>query len=324
MQNVSCNNETISEDPGYVDIEKFLKFENLVRYLIPITFALIAVLGIVGNALVIHVFVILSKKKSQNTTNILIVSLAAADLLFLVFCVPFTAANYAMSYWPFGNVWCKIVNFMTHVCAYVSIWTLVLLSLDRCIAVVHPVLSKQIRNCRNTCLLLGITWTLILCGNVPILLQYGVLHYQWMGFDRSSCLNLAGLRSKIVLKVFYGCFFVFGYVLPLTLICVLYGFILKKMLHRSTATTHQRRSTRHRKRRVIRVVVAFVVAFAICWLPIQVMCIVGSFTHYERTMGSTAVLMVANCMSYINSCINPVLYAFLSKDFQRRFLFIRK
>ncbi|XP_056003480.1 allatostatin-A receptor-like [Ostrea edulis] len=285
---------------------------------------IVAVLGIVGNAIVIHVFVILAKKKSQNTTNILIVSLAAADLLFLVFCVPSTAANYAMSYWPFGNTWCKVVNLMSHTCAYVSIWTLVLLSLDRFIAVVHPVLSKQIRNCRNTCLLLSITWTIILCGNVPVLLQYGVLHYQWMGFDRSSCLNLAGLKSKYVLKVFYGCFFVFGYVLPLTLICVLYGFLLRKMLHRSTATRHQRRRSLHKKKRVIKVVIAFIVSFAICWLPIQVICIFGSFTHHEQTIGSTAVLMVANCMSYINSCINPVLYAFLSKDFQRSFLLIRK
>jgi allatostatin receptor len=316
MKNVSYYNETIYEDPGYVDIEKFLKFENVVRYLIPITFALIALVGIVGNGLVMRVFVILSSEKLQNTTNILIVSLAAADLLFLVFCVPFTAANYAMSYWPFGDVWCKVINFMTHVSAYVSIWTLVLLSLDRYIAVVHPVLSKRIRNCRNTILLLCITWTLILCGNIPILLQYGVVHYQWMEFDRSSCLNLAGLGSKIVLKVFYGCFFVLGYALPLTLICVLYGFLLKRMWRRTIATRHQRR-IQDKKRRVIRVVIAFVVAFAICWLPIQVICVVESFTQYEPTVESTAVLMAANCLSYVNSCINPVLYAFLSKDFQR-------
>ena len=34
-----------------------------------------------------------------------------SDLLFIVLCVPFTAADYALtSVWPFGDLWCSLVG----------------------------------------------------------------------------------------------------------------------------------------------------------------------------------------------------------------------
>ena len=67
----------------------------------------------------------------KNTTNLLILNLAVADLLFVLVCVPFTASDYVLMYWPFGLFWCKTVQYIIHVTAYVSIYTLVLMAGDR-------------------------------------------------------------------------------------------------------------------------------------------------------------------------------------------------
>ena len=61
---------------------------------VPILLSIIVMVGLVGNVLVV-VSVALNKSM-QNTTNILIVNLAVSDLMFLVFCVPFTATDYAL------------------------------------------------------------------------------------------------------------------------------------------------------------------------------------------------------------------------------------
>lgn len=45
----------------------------------------------------------------RSTTNLLIINLAIADLLFVFFCVPFTATDYILPAWPFGDYWCKFV-----------------------------------------------------------------------------------------------------------------------------------------------------------------------------------------------------------------------
>lgn len=47
----------------------------------------------------------------RSTTNLLIINLAASDILFVIFCVPFTATDYIWpTAWPFGDLWCKVVS----------------------------------------------------------------------------------------------------------------------------------------------------------------------------------------------------------------------
>lgn len=112
----------------------------------------------------------------RSTTNLLIINLACADILFVFFCVPFTASDYVLPTWPFGSFWCKIVShevmkhpwnfntitpslslppspaqvqYMIVVTCHASVYTLVLMSLDRFLAVVHPIASMSIRTERN-------------------------------------------------------------------------------------------------------------------------------------------------------------------------------
>ena len=75
----------------------------------------------------------------RSTTNMLILNLAVADLLFIVLCVPSTATDYVFNSWPFGQVWCKTVQYLIYATSYVSIYTLILMSIDRFMAVVFPV-----------------------------------------------------------------------------------------------------------------------------------------------------------------------------------------
>ena len=69
----------------------------------------------------------------KNSTNLLILNLAVADLLFILVCVPFTASDYVLMYWPFGVFWCRTVQYIIYVTAYVSIYTLVLMVGDGCV-----------------------------------------------------------------------------------------------------------------------------------------------------------------------------------------------
>ncbi len=133
---------------------------------VPIIFGIIVVVGFIGNALV--VVVVAANQQMRNTTNLLIINLALADLLFIVFCVPFTASDYALPFWPFGDAWCKIVQYLVIVTAYASVYTLVLMSLDRYLAVVHPITSMSIRTEANTYWAIAVTWVFLhlsLIGN---------------------------------------------------------------------------------------------------------------------------------------------------------------
>lgn len=296
------------------------EFERLVRYIVPTIFGVIVAIGFVGNLLVI--IVVCSNKQMQNTTNILILSLAVADLLFIVFCVPFTAASYAMPIWPFGNIWCKINNYLMYACAYASVYTLVLMSLDRYLAVVHPIASINFRNQRNAIIMVYLTWIIILAGNVPILFQWLVITYCYKGESRSACINPLHDPSvdQTDRRIFFGSFFAFGYLIPLALVCFLYGFMLKRLLYGVVPGGSQRARNIKSKKRVTRMVVIVVAIFALCWLPIQILFMIQSFGTFDQSAVSAGFQMASNCLAYMNSCVNPILYAFLSENFRRSFM----
>lgn len=294
-----------------------MAMEKVVAIVVPIIFGMIAVFGFAGNMLVI--IVVISNKQMRNTTNLLIINLAVADLLFIVICVPFTAAGYAMPVWPFGTVFCKIYQYMINVTAYASVYTLVMMSLDRYLAVVHAISSMTIRTERNAYVVIILSWVLIMLLNTPILMQYEKLDYVFHGEDRSACLNIEIVEDPQEGRILYGCFFAFSYVVPLTLVCILYGFMLKRLLYGGVSRCNQSAEILRSKKRVTRMVVMVVVIFALCWLPIQLILMIQYFGTYPESTTFVGIQIASNCIAYMNSCVNPLLYAFLSDNFRKSF-----
>lgn len=86
--------------------------EYIVSIVVGICFGVIGVAGLIGNALV--VLVVAANPTMRSTTNLLINNLAIADLLFVFCCIPFTATDYILPTWPFGNFGCKLVSLNRH------------------------------------------------------------------------------------------------------------------------------------------------------------------------------------------------------------------
>lgn len=89
----------------------FINFSDLVFLLI---YALIFVVGLVGNFIVIYF--VLVYKRMQTMTNKLITNLSIADLLVIFFCVPVTASGCLSSNWLFGELVCKASGFTQGIC----------------------------------------------------------------------------------------------------------------------------------------------------------------------------------------------------------------
>ncbi|ALC49137.1 maker320 [Drosophila busckii] len=77
--------------------------------------------------------------------------------------------------------------------------------------------------------------------------------------------------------------------------------------------------SRKGKRRVTRMVVVVVLAFAICWLPIHVILVMKALDMYGGSHLSVIIQIISHVLAYTNSCINPILYAFLSDNFRKAF-----
>uniref|UniRef100_A0A914UYI7 G-protein coupled receptors family 1 profile domain-containing protein n=1 Tax=Plectus sambesii TaxID=2011161 RepID=A0A914UYI7_9BILA len=195
--------------------EDTIDFEQKIGIIIPSIFAVVVLIGLVGNFLVIVIIAL--NRQMRNSTNTLIIGLAASDLLFLTLCVPFTAADYALPVWAFPYWWCGMMNYLQHVSAYASVWTLTLMALDRFLAVVFPIQSMTLRSMRNTTVSLVVLYTLIAVSQTPVGLSYGVFTYSFIKEQRSTCAILAIATKNATVheaRAYYMTFNMFGYVVP--------------------------------------------------------------------------------------------------------------
>lgn len=94
-----------------------------------IIYGIAFVVGVVGNGLV--VFALLGDKKARNATSAFLVSLAVADVLFLLVCVPYETARKLVSYWAGGLILCKISGYVDMLTAAASILNLTAVSVER-------------------------------------------------------------------------------------------------------------------------------------------------------------------------------------------------
>jgi len=87
-------------------------FEHLIRVAVPTLFGLIGLVGFIGNLVV--VLVVSLYRRARTATSLLMLNLAVADLVFIVVCVPTTAARYALPIWSLGSTWCKVYGLRNH------------------------------------------------------------------------------------------------------------------------------------------------------------------------------------------------------------------
>ncbi|XP_015184643.1 PREDICTED: allatostatin-A receptor isoform X2 [Polistes dominula] len=309
-----CNGTLKNNNPACDKYENDITYdrdliEKIVSVIVPVFFGMIGILGLIGNTLV--VIVVAANPGMRSTTNILIINLAVADLLFVIFCIPFTATDFVLPYWPFGNIWCKIVQYLIIVTAYASVYTLVLMSLDRYLAVVHPITSMSWRTENNAILAIGIAWAVIFALSTPALVIHGEDMEDWSSENLTACRIL----PQYDWSFFQVSFFLTSYLLPLTLICVFYVCMLVRLWRGARVSAESRRG----RRRVTRLVLVVVGVFAICWCPIQVILVTKSLDAYPLRSVTIIIQIVSHILAYTNSCVNPILYAFLSDNFRKAF-----
>ena len=289
----------------------------LYTIVVPILFGFVTLTGVIGNSLVIYI--ICSKQKMRTLTNLLLLNLAFADLSFVLICPPFTAYQFATYHWPFegvfGDLVCKLMHYLLNVTAYVTIYTLVLIAALRYFTIVHSAATVRYRTKKVIgVLILGI-WIIMLLCNVPIILSYGV---QIDVYGIGDCEHY----GADIARPLYATFFAFAYLLPLSIIAMFSLGILRHISnadHSASSLFKGTTRSEERKRHACRLVITVVIIFAIFWFPVHIHLLLAHFKEVPQTNFYNAVSVLFNFLAYFNSCINPVIYSYTSKDFRSGF-----
>ena len=277
-------------------------------------YAVVCVVGLLGNTLVIYV--VLRYSKMQTVTNMYIVNLAVADECFLI-GIPFLFTTMLLERWPFGNGMCKVYMTTTSINQITSSIFLTIMSADRYVAVCHPISSPRIRTPFISKVVSLTAWTASALLMVPVFMYASTMERN----ETNSC-NILWPESENVSgqTAFTLYSFILGFAIPLLLIFVFYILVIRKLKTVGPKNKSKEKKKTHRK--VTKMVLIVITVYVLCWLPYWITQVALIFTPPKQCQNSftITVFLFAGCLSYSNSAMNPILYAFLSDNFKKSFM----
>ncbi|CAA3004719.1 somatostatin receptor type 2-like, partial [Olea europaea subsp. europaea] len=119
--------------------------------------------------------------------------------------------------------------------------------------------------------------------------------------------------------------FAIGFAFPLLLIAGFYLCVIRKLRNAASGQANlgstRMKSRQSANKRIEYLVTGIICTYTICWLPYWITQLVVSFLttfRKEPIEGFWQFTIIATSLSYTNSALNPILYAFLSDQFKRR------
>jgi hypothetical protein len=117
-------------DDSELSSQASIDSEWLIKFIPSITiYTITFIMGFFGNLLVIISICYL--KKLQSITNMFLLSLATADFLLIIICVPIKIIEFFTHRWLFGFFMCKLFHYMQFFTAICSVINLTSMSLGK-------------------------------------------------------------------------------------------------------------------------------------------------------------------------------------------------
>ena len=280
-----------------------------------ISLVVVMCIGVLGNLLVIYV--VLNYGRLKTVTNTYLLHLALSDLVFLS-GIPFFVSSLLTRAWIFGGYVCKLFFLTQGVNQYTSVIILALLAFDRYLAVCYSPKSIIWRTRVNPNLLLILTWILSFILMLPVT-TFTDIHTS--SASKAQCIiNLPLPHSRVFYYIVVSYTSTITFFLPISLMIYFYIRIVARLKHK-VSQQHRRSRTSMRTRRKVSILVLAVISVHICccspYWAVQVI------TISELLPQTSSILMpltsVAQFLLYVNSSMNPIVYAFVSEIFRLSF-----
>ncbi|XP_056399891.1 C3a anaphylatoxin chemotactic receptor-like [Hyla sarda] len=276
-------------------LQNFHIIENISLTLYVIIFAL----GIIGNGLVIWIAGFRMMKTISATWFL---NLAIADFL----CC-FSLILRILDFLFKNRIYCvsNIILFLLNMSA--SVLLLTAMSIDRCVSVMWPFWAKIHRTRKLVRISAAIIWVLSVLWTVFVFMYYDRNYMNFTEWHVFVWRNTIDFHSDIFQPILLTRLFTM-FVIPFLIILISYVIIYFKLKN----TKRSRRS-----QRPYRIITAIILCFFLCWFPYYIWPLTPMY--YEISHRAFIIDIIVVNLACFNSCINPIIYVFMSQDIKPGF-----
>lgn len=288
---------------------------DFIHTFIPPYIFILSIAGLLFNSCVLGVFV--AHKDRLTVAEIYLSNMALAD--FILLCsLPFWATSILDEFnWPYGDASCKIISALIIINFYTSIFTLVMISIDRYFALVKPMRARWLRRTLHAKVICFVLWIFGLLLSAPTMAHRKVKFFEEyettacvLDYAHDSCWNLA---HQIVMNVV-------GFVLPLLVIVFSSGNIVKVLSQRGESIGFNHTSDK----KAMVLIYAVTLVFLLCWTPFHLFAFLDLLCDVkvldENVWSDTLDVgrQLAVYFAFLNSALNPLLYVFSGQSFRKK------
>lgn len=297
-----------------------------------LAYFIILIVSLAGN---IYLIVVIHKNKQlRKSINYFVFNMAVSDLFNPLTIMPTTIA-YIISgsdAWKvdspplLGDILCKLSFFLPDVSLVVSIESLLLISMDRFVAVVFPFKAKLITP-RVRFICIGCSWIVAIAVHAPYFYIFKLVIKPYD--NKPHCVSDWGpaFDNEETHNRFVTATFIIFFLVPVCLLAIVYGFIAWR-LKAQNKETEQRLSCRQRlrdqqRKKITRMSVAIIIAFAVCTFPLFVFMFSRIFLWNWKAPPIcalvTAIPFTCLFMLHLWSAVNPCICVIFNKNFRNAF-----
>ncbi|XP_050977603.1 trace amine-associated receptor 13c-like [Labeo rohita] len=254
-------------------------------------------------------------KKLHTPTNLIILSLAVSDMLIGLIVMPVDAINLIETCWYFGRTFCGLFVVIIGLLLSVSLGNLVLIAIDRYVAVCYPLVYPRKITMTKTLTSICICWFTCFSGNFAFAINYRFFDTAQTDVCYGGCyLNVP--YSLRIMDLFIS------FLIPCTVIIALYLRIFY-VVHQQVKVINSlmksgkceiedsvRRKSESKAALTLGILVT---VYLLCYIPFYILYITAVTTAEE--ISSPTMTFLAWTL-YANAGVNPLIYALFYRWFK--------
>lgn len=279
-----------------------------------IMYTIILLPGLIGNILALWVFY--GYMKETKRAVIFMINLAIADLA-QVLSLPLRIFYYLSESWHFGKGLCMFCFYLKYVNMYASIYFLVCISVRRFFFLMYPFKFSDCKRIFDVYICIA-GWIVVCVGCLPfplLRLTSNETHTSNKCFVDLPVKAVDGTISIAMMTIGE----LVGFVTPLLIILYCSWKTVLSLREKNSLSQDL-----GEKQKALKMILTCAVVFLICFAPYHISFPLDFFVKANKITDCYArkvILIfhtVALCLASLNSCVDPIIYYFMTDEFRRR------
>ncbi|KAL6471229.1 hypothetical protein MHYP_G00198790 [Metynnis hypsauchen] len=245
--------------------------------------------------------------RQKNELGVYLINLSVADLLYIATLPLWIDYFLQHDNWIHGPGSCKLFGFIFYTNIYVSITFLCCISVDRYLAVAHPLKFAKVRRVKTAILVSVLVWLIEVVANSAPLFHDELFEAR---FNRTFCFEKYPMQEWVASMNLYRIFL--GFLAPWCCMLAAYKGILKAV--RGNVSTE-----RQEKAKIKRLALSLILIVLLCFAPYHVLLLWRSVLFFSNPCDCGveeklfAAYHVALALTSLNCVADPILYCFVNE-----------